>query len=173
MNPPSPIFIEPLDTARHDRAAFSSGVGQCDNFLRLTAGKLSKAGHTRVFVMTPDGVRIIGYYALNAHSIDYRELAAQFARDRPSSGFIPAVFIAMIAVDRNEQSKGYGGDLLADAFNRIAEAQRSIGVSIAMLDVLDDGDQAAVARRAALYAAYGFQPLAERPLRMWISVRGQ
>lgn len=115
----------------------------------------------------------MGYYALNAHSIDYRELAAQFARDRPSSGFIPAVFIAMIAVDRNEQGKGYGGDLLSDALNRIAEAQRSIGVSIAMLDVLDDGDETAVTRRAALYAAYGFQPLAERPLRMWISIRGQ
>jgi ribosomal protein S18 acetylase RimI-like enzyme len=169
-NPPTDI--EPLDTARHDRASFSSGVSQCGNFLRLTASKLTKAGHIRTFVMTPDGIKIIGFYALNAHSIDYRELPASFARDRLASGFIPAAFIAMIAVDKSERGKGYGGDLLADALRRIAEARRSLGVSIAVLDVLDDGDGEAVARRLALYASYGFQPLAERALRMWISVKG-
>jgi ribosomal protein S18 acetylase RimI-like enzyme len=170
--PPSPLFIEPLDASRHDRESFSSGVSQCDNFIRLTAGKLSKAGHTRVFVMTPDSRKIVGYYALNAHSIDYSELPSQFARDRPASGAIPAAFIAMIAVDRGEQGKGYGGDLLADALKRIAEARRSLGVSIALLDVLDDGDAASVKRRLALYASFGFRPLAERALRMWISVKG-
>ncbi len=172
MSPSAPVFVEPLDTARHDRVSFSSGVGQCDNFLRLTAGKLSKAGHTRVFVMTPDGQKIIGYYALNASSIDYRELPSPFARDRPASGFIPAAFIAMIAIDRAEQGKGYGGDLLANAFRRIAEAQQNIGLSVAVLDVLDDGDSEAVERRVRLYRSYGFQPFAERPLRMWISVKG-
>jgi ribosomal protein S18 acetylase RimI-like enzyme len=165
-------IIEPLDTARHDRASFSSGVSQCDNFIRLTAGKLSKAGHIRTFVMTPDGKKITGFYALNAHSIDYRELPAQFARDRPASGAIPAAFIAMIAVDASEQSKGYGGDLLADALKRIAEARMSLGVSIAVLDVLDDGDAKAVAQRLRLYRTYGFQTLDKHPLRMWVSVKG-
>jgi GNAT superfamily N-acetyltransferase len=169
-NPPTDI--EPLDTARHDRASFSSGVSQCDNFLRLTAGKLTKAGHIRTFVMTPDGIKIIGFYALNAHSIDYRELPASFARDRPANGFIPAAFIAMIAVDRSERGKGYGGDLLADALKRIAEARHSLGLSIAVLDVLDNGDEKAVERKLALYTSYGFQPFAARPLRMWISVKG-
>jgi ribosomal protein S18 acetylase RimI-like enzyme len=169
-NPPTDI--EPLDTARHDRASFSSGVSQCDNFLRLTAGKLTKAGHIRTFVMTPDGIKIIGFYALNAHSIDYRELPAQFVRDRPASGFIPAAFIAMIAVDKSEQGKGYGGDLLADALKRIAEARKSLGVSIAVLDVLDDGNEPAIARRVGLYRSYGFEAIAERSLRMWISLKG-
>jgi GNAT superfamily N-acetyltransferase len=171
--PDSPrMIIEPLDTARHDRASFSSCVSQCDNFIRLTAGKLGKAGHVRTFVMTQDGRKLAGFYALNAHSIDYRDLPSEFARNRPASGSIPAAFVAMIAVDKGEQGKGYGGDLLADALKRIAQAQQSVGVSIAVLDVLDDGDARAVARRLALYASYGFQPFAERPLRMWISVRG-
>jgi GNAT superfamily N-acetyltransferase len=163
-------IIEPLDTARHDRASFSSGVSQCDNFIRLTAGKLGKAGHVRTFVMTADGAKIIGYYALNAHSIDYRDLPSEFARNRPASGSIPTAFIAMIAVEKRQQGKGYGGDLLADALKRIARAQQSIGLSIAVLDVLDDGDSEGVARRLALYATYGFRPFAERPQRMWIPV---
>jgi ribosomal protein S18 acetylase RimI-like enzyme len=164
--------IEPLDTAKHDRAAFSSGVSQCDNYLRLTAGKLTRAGHVRMFVMTPDGHKIVGYYALNAHAVSYTELPSQFARDRPASGAIPVAFIAMIAVDATEQGKGYGADLLADALKRIAEARKSLGISIAMLDVLDDGDGTAIARRLALYRTYGFQALDELPLRMWVSVKG-
>lgn len=103
------MIIEPLDTARHDRASFSCGVSQCYNFIQLTAGKLTKAGHVRTFVMTQDGQKIIGFYALNAHSIDYLELPPQFARNRPASGSIPVAFIAMSAVDKEEQGEGYGG----------------------------------------------------------------
>ncbi|MGL4489200.1 MAG: GNAT family N-acetyltransferase [Rhizobiaceae bacterium] len=166
------LIIEPLDTTRHDRNSFSSGVKQCDNFLRLTAGKLGKAGHVRTFVLTQNGEDIIGYYALNAHSIDYMDLPTRFARDRPASGSVPAAFIAMIAVDQREQGKGYGGDLLTDALKRIAKASQSIGISVAVLDILDDGDITAVDRRLTLYKSYGFQPFANRPLRLWISVRG-
>jgi ribosomal protein S18 acetylase RimI-like enzyme len=169
----SPRFlIEPLDTLRHDRTTFSSGVSQCDNFIKFTAGKLVKAGHVRTFVMTPDGRKIAGFYALNAHCIDYQHLPERYAKDRPASGSIPAAFIAMIAVDADEQGKGYGGDLLADALKRIAEARKSLGVSIAVLDVLDDGDTVAVARRHGLYKSYGFESFAGQPLRMWISVKG-
>lgn len=164
------VTIEPLDPARHDRASFSSGVSQCDNFLRLTASKLSKAGHVRTFVLTADCKKILGYYALNAHSIDYQELAPSFAKHRPSSGSIPAAFIAMIAVDRSEQNNGYGGLLLADALKRIAKASQSLGISIMVLNVLDDGDEMAIKRRLALYKSYGFTPVANQPLRLWISL---
>jgi hypothetical protein len=127
---------------------------------------VSLVGHARIFVLKPDGHKITGFHALNAHSIDYRELPASFARDRPASGFIPAAFIAMIAAAKSEQDMGYGDDLLGDAMKRNAEARRSLDVSIA---VLDYGE--AMARRMTLYASDGFEPFAERALRMWISVR--
>lgn len=43
--------IEPLDPAKHDRAAFSCGITQVDNFFRRTANKLAKADNVRTFVM--------------------------------------------------------------------------------------------------------------------------
>ena len=58
---------------------------------------------------------------------------------RAGIGSMPEALIAMITVDRCGQSKRYGGCLLDDALKRIAEARRSLGVSIAVLDVLDDG----------------------------------
>ena len=63
-------LIEPFDPAKHDRAAFSCGVEQVDNYFRKTANKLAKAGHVRLFVMVaPDG-GLIGFYAINAHAVD-------------------------------------------------------------------------------------------------------
>lgn len=54
----------------------------------------------------------------------------------------------MVAMDKCEQGKGYSGGLLADALKPVAAARRSLGVSIAVLDVRDDGDARAVKRRA-------------------------
>ena len=62
--------IEPLDPARHDRAAFSCGINPVDNFFRKTANKPVKADTLRVFVMTSPEGELIGFYALNGHSIE-------------------------------------------------------------------------------------------------------
>ena len=63
------VFVEPLDTARHDRAGFSCGVESVDNFFKRTANKLASAGNLRVFVMTSAEGDVIGFYALNASSV--------------------------------------------------------------------------------------------------------
>lgn len=164
------FIIEPFDPNKHDRTAFSCGVEQVDNFFRKTANKLSKADNTRIYVMTSADGAVIGFYALNAHAVDYQDLPQKFARTRPSHGSIPAAFLSMIGVDQRYAGKGYGGDLLVDALFRIATAAQSIGIAVVILDVLDDGNVDLVARRKALYAKYGFQPLTSNPLRMFLPV---
>lgn len=163
------LLFEPLDPARHDRAAFSCGVAQIDNFLQRTAGKLALAGNSRVFVLAR-GNQIIGFYALNAHAIDYRELPARFARTRPGHGSIPVAYLSMIGVDRRYAGRGYGRGLLVNALRRIAMAADAIGVAMAILDVLDDGNAELVVRRKALYAGFGFEPLPANPLRLILPV---
>ncbi|MBB4953745.1 ribosomal protein S18 acetylase RimI-like enzyme [Agrobacterium vitis] len=166
---PKPV-IEPLDPAKHDRAAFSCGIAQVDNFIRKTANKLSKAGNLRVFVMTEDGKTIIGFYAINSHALDYSDLPAQFARTRPGHGSIPAAYISMIGRDQRFRGQSYGGDLLVDCLIRIAKAAESIGIAVIILDVLDCGDSERIARRIELYQGYGFQPLPSNPMRMFLPV---
>ncbi len=160
--------IEPLDPQRHDRAAFSCGVEQVDNFFKRTANKLAAANNLRVFVMTSPAGEVMGFYALNAHAVDYTELPDRYARTRPGHGSIPAAFISMIGVDRSHQGKGYGGDLLVDGLHRIAHAAASIGIAVVMLDVLDCGHPDRVARRKALYEGYGFTALPSNPLRLFL-----
>lgn len=161
-------IIEPLDPEKHDRAAFSCGLEQVDNFLKRTANKLAKADNLRVFVMTtPDG-DLIGFYALNAHAVDYTDLPGKFARSRPGHGSIPAAYISMIGVDQRHQSKGYGGDLLVDALTRITRIADDIGIALVMLDVLDCGNPVMVQKRKTLYASYGFAALSSNPLRLFL-----
>ncbi len=167
---PVAYTIEPFDPAKHDRAAFSCGVEQVDNYFQKTANKLAKADNVRLYVMVdPDGT-VIGFYALNAHAVQFAELPAKFARTRPSHGNIPAAYISMIGRDQKFRGGGYGGDLLVDALRRIAIAADAIGVAVVMLDVLDCGGPDRVARRKALYESYGFQSLASNPLRMFMAV---
>jgi ribosomal protein S18 acetylase RimI-like enzyme len=161
-------WIEPFDPARHDRTAFSCGVDAVDNFLKRTANKLAQADNLRLFAMTDVAGALIGFYALNAHAIDYADLPARYARTRPGHGSLPAAYISMIGLDARHQGHGYGGDLLVDALTRIAQAAEAIGIAVVILDVLDDGDAGQVARRKSLYDGYGFQPLASRPLRLFL-----
>lgn len=162
--------IEPLDPARHDRAAFSCGIEQVDNFFKRTANKLAKADNVRVFVLTTADQDLIGFYALNAHSIDYAELPAKYARIRPGHGNIPASYISMIGVDERFAGQGFGGDLLIDALERIARVADEIGLAVVVLDVLDCGNLKLVEKRLRLYKSYGFQPLPSKGLRLFLPI---
>lgn len=161
-------IIEPFDPEKHDRTAFSCGIEQVDNFFKKTANKLSKSGNLRLWLMTDAKGGLIGFYAINAHSVDYQDLPPRYARTRPGHGQIPAAYISMIGVDQGVQGKGYGGDLLIDCLGRLAQASQALGVAVVMLDVLDCGDPEKVQRRLALYRGYGFEPLASNPLRLFL-----
>lgn len=160
--------IEPFDPARHDRTAFSCGVDQVDNFFRKTANKLVKADNLRVFVMVAALGQVIGFYAINAHRIDYAELPEKYARNRPRHGSIPAIYISMIGVDARFAGHGYGGDLLADCLIRIARIADDLGVAVVMLDVLDCGNPELVEKRKRLYMGYGFMSLPTNDMRLFL-----
>ena len=158
-------IVEALDPDRHDREGFGCGIGGIDNYFKRTANKLARGDNVRVFVMVesrPSGVetpsRVIGFYAVNAHAVSYRELPRRYARTRPSHGNIPAAFIAMMACDREFQGRRFGGVLLANALARIVRAGDEIGISVAMLDVYD-GTPEMVARRKGFYKRFGFEEL--------------
>lgn len=160
--------IEPFDPDRHDRSGFTCGVEQVDNYFKKTASKLNKADNVRLYVMISDSGDIAGFYAINAHAVDYAELPKRYARTRPGHGSIPAAYISMIGRSTDYRGRGVGGDLLIDALRTIAQASEQIGLSIVMLDVLDCGDAERTENRKALYEAYGFQALESDPLRLYL-----
>lgn len=170
VDPEPKYTIEPLDPDKHDRAVFSCGVEQVDNFFKKTANKLSKADNLRVFVMSQSDGTVIGFYAMNAHSVDYQELPKKFSRDRLRHGNIPAAYISMSGRDKKFRGSGFGGDLLVDCLNRILRVSDDLGIAVVMLDVLDCGNPEFVAKRRALYIEYGFQPLPSNNLRLFLPI---
>lgn len=166
-----PLKFEPFDPEKHDRTAFSCGVDQVDNYFRKTANKLQKAGNVRVSVLLGADEQLLGFYAVNAHSVDYSELPKKYSRTRPSHGSIPGAFISMIGVDQRFQGNGLGGILLVDALKKLARASETLGIAVVLLDVLDCGDQEATNRRLALYTGYGFTELESAPLRLFLPIQ--
>lgn len=166
----APFTIQPFDPKTHDRTAFSCGVPQIDNYLKLTAKKGTKADVVRIWVVIDEQNKIVGFYGINMHALDVKEMPASYKKKAMKHGLLPAAFIAMIGVDEKKQSNGLGSALLADALNRIARASYEIGTCVIMLDVFDDGDVDAVTRRKNYYESFGFTPLPDQPLRLFMPV---
>lgn len=166
----APFTIQPFDPKTHDRAAFSCGVPQIDNYLKLTAKKGTKADVVRIWVVIDTENNIVGFYGINMHAIDVKEMPASYKKKAMKHGLLPAAFIAMIGVDEKCQGNGLGSALVADALDRIARASEEIGTCVIMLDVFDEGDVDAVTRRKSYYESFGFAPLPNQPLRLFIPV---
>ncbi len=168
---PQQISILPLNPEKHDRASFSCGIARLDNFLKRSARKHQAADFTRVWVATEDGRdKILGYYALNAHSLEGEDFPSSLTKHAPRSGSIPAVYLSMIAVDRRYQGCGIGSILLGNVLKRAQDAANQIGLKAVVLDVIEDGGPDMTEKRQAFYQAMGFQPLPTRSLRMFISI---
>jgi len=67
----SPLHIQLLDKALHDRANFDCGVDALNEFLAKQARKEQESGCCVCFVATEmaDSKKIIGYYTLSSASI--------------------------------------------------------------------------------------------------------
>lgn len=61
--------IEPFDPKLQDRTAFSCGVTQIDNYLKLKAKKGGKADMIRIWVALDDATCILGFYGINMHFV--------------------------------------------------------------------------------------------------------
>ncbi len=162
----APLDIRAFDKALHDRGAFSCGVEAMDRWFRQSISDRIRANRLRVWCATRGGKAVLGFYALQAHSVRCDEAGALQTRlDRQE---IPAIYLNALAVDLRSQGQGLGGVLLADAVVRSIGIAEQIGCAALVLDVLRD---AHFEQRRAFYLAHGFRPLSEvRPERMYLAI---
>jgi GNAT superfamily N-acetyltransferase len=159
------LRIEPLDRQIHDRAAFHSGVDRVDNFLQKTANRQQEEELTRVYVACLDReIEVVGYYALNSHSIDVTTLPEAMRKKLPRYPTISAIYLSVIGFSADHQGKGGGHFLLMDALRKCAEAADIIGAHFVVLDSLNE-------RAAKLYREIGFIDLPNHEPRMLLNMR--
>lgn len=156
---PAPI-IEPLDTGRHERDGFRSGVAALDRYLTAQAGQDARRRVAAPFVLVlPPSPAVIGYYTLCNASVVAAGLPAAVTKRLPRYPMLPATLLGRLAVDERHRGAGFGTLLLLNALHR---ALRNEVASLAVL--VDAKDEAA----AEFYRRHEFRPLPDQPRRMFL-----
>lgn len=153
------LAIEPLGP-QHDRASFTCGEPQLDDWLRQRAGQDEKRNLARVFVMN-DADGVVGFYSLSSHTFALTDIPANLAKKLPRYDAIPAALIGRLARADRARGQQVGETLLLDAIGRTLAAAHAVAVHSILADAKNE-------RAAAFYARYGFKALPLRPSRMFL-----
>ena len=160
MTEPNRLVVEPLGQ-RHDRLSFSCGLPELDRYLVRQAGQDVRRRIARVFVCTDrDADTVLGFYTLSALSVDLGSLPEELSRKLPRHP-VPCVLLGRLAVDASAHGRGLGRMLLADAVKRIMAAGETVAMHAVIVDAANEG-----AKR--FYEAFGFTPLRDAPMRLFL-----
>lgn len=156
------LIVSTLDKAVHDRAAFSCGQDELDDFLKTKAAKHQGQRVSRTFVLTDDAEprRILGFYTLSNCHIARENLTPEEAKLLPRHP-VPAVLLARLAIAADQQRNGHGRRLLMDALKRTAVISKESGVYALVVDAKDD-------QAKTYYEKHGFVPIANRPMMRYL-----
>jgi GNAT superfamily N-acetyltransferase len=158
------VAIEPLGK-HHDRAGFSCGQPELDDWFRHRASQDEKRHVARVFVaLDPESSAesaVIGFYSLSSLSLSLEDLPEEIAHKLPRYDAIPAALIGRLARAERVRGQGVGELLLADAIRRILVAGRSIAVFAIVVDAKGE-------RAVDFYKTFGFHPFPLRPQRLFL-----
>lgn len=152
----------PLDTRRHDRAGFHSGVVALDDYLHQRAAQHVLKGIATVQVLVDDEApqTILGYYTLSAAALDSAALSDR-ERLRLPRYPIPCFRLGRLACRADRRGEGLGRLLVACAIERCLAAKRQVAAYALLVDAKDD-------KAAAFYRHYGFTPCAGQPLTLYL-----
>ncbi len=153
------LRFERCDKTRHQRDLFDCGIAALNDYLKTKLNQQMKRGVTVGYVLAaPDG-RIAGYVTLSAG-----ELAVGIIPD--GHGFpvklpLPTTLVGRLAVDKQYQGRGLGGDLLIHAIRIAVETAEQVASAVIEVDVINE-------RAQAFYAHYGFARLPDDALHMYL-----
>ncbi len=140
----------------HDRAAFDCGNSTINEWLKRIAGQHEKRNLAVTYVLVNDGSPVVlGYYTLSCHAVEFDLLPAEFSKGLPNSA-MPVSIVGRFAIDSRLQGKGFGRDLMINAFLRCLSRSSQIGLRAVGLHAIDD-------RAKAFYLKLGFIPLLDSP----------
>ena len=160
------LRFEPLDRKRHDRAAFSCEQELLDRYLKERASQEIKKRVAAVYVLTPDGKTIAGYYTLSQYAIEAGELPPELIQQLhlPKYEKLPATLLGRLARSKQFKGRGLGELLLMGALKRALEHSRNIASVAVVVEAIDEGAR-------AFYRQYGFIDIPNHPNRLFLPMK--
>ena len=151
-------------TEDHDRAGFDCGVEPLNRYLKEIARQHEAKGISKTYVLVAedDPATIAGYFTLTFCQIDTSKLPPKAAKKLPKQ--IPAMRLGRLAVSQTRQRQGIGQMLLSGAFQKVERASEIAGGIGLFVDAKDE-------QAAAYYCQFGFVPLADSPLTLFLPIQ--
>jgi predicted GNAT family N-acyltransferase len=159
-----PTFrFEPLDKKKHDRAAFSCEQESLDKYVKERATQEIKKRVAAVYVLTPNGKTIAGYYTLSQYAVEAGRLPPELVQQLhlPKYDKLPATLLGRLARSKEFKGRGLGELLLMGALKRALEHSRNIASVAVVVDAIDENAR-------AFYRHYGFIDIPNRPNRLFM-----
>lgn len=155
-----PIVIERL-TALHQRAGFDCGELALDEFLQRQAGQLARRGIGKTYVaLADDGVTLVGFVTLSVGQMETARLPQHLKLPRYP---IPLLRIGRMAVDRAQQGRGIGQQLMSFSLQLALEFSQKVGLYAVLVDAKHD-------KAKAFYEGLGFTSTLDDPLCLYLAV---
>jgi len=154
------LIIEPLGP-NHDRAAFSCGKDQLDDYLKKQARNSVEKNLVAVFILTPDRKKIAGYYTLSSYAVITKDIPDEIAKKLTRMNEVPATLIGRLARSLEFRGAGLGEILLVDALKRAAKQSSIVASWAVIVDAKDD-------EAALFYKRYGFIQFPTKSHRLFI-----
>jgi ribosomal protein S18 acetylase RimI-like enzyme len=146
----------------HKRSDFTCGNERIDRYFRETVSQDVKRSYATCFVAREIATdRVAGFYTLSSSNVPLTEVPEALAVKLPRYPAVPAVLIGWLGRHSDYRGLGLGEALLFDAIRTVATAP--IGAHAIFADAVDED-------AAAFYAAFGFTPLAGRPLTLYLPI---
>ena len=158
--------FEPLDKKKHNRAAFSCEHESLNAYLKERANQEVKKQVAAVYVLTPDGKTVAGYYTLSQYSIEPGDLPPDLIQKLrlPKYDRLPASLLGRLARAKEFKGQGIGELLLMDALKRALQLSLHIASVAVVVDAIDEN-----ARQ--FYQRYGFINVPDRPHSLFIPMQ--
>ena len=153
-----------FDPAIHDRAGFTCGVPELDDYLHRFAAQHRRKGISTVFVLTDPAAPnvILGYYTLSAAQVDVGRLIDADRKKLPRFP-VPCFRMGRLACRADRQGEGLGKLLIGCAVNRCLQAQ----MQVAAFALIVDAKSLAAER---FYRLYGFTPCVDSPMTLYLQL---
>lgn len=164
--PPQLKFrIEPLN-ANHDRAAFSCEHERLSLYLKQQAGQDVRKRVAAVYILTPNGKTVAGYYTLSQYAVDAGELPERRTKKLhvPKYDKLPATLLGRLARSVDFRHSRLGEILLMGALKKALDHSRNIASFAVVVDTKDE-------RAAQFYQRYGFIEFPDHRNRLFIPMR--
>lgn len=153
-----------LDSRRHDRQAFTSGIRELDEYLQRFAVQQSKKGINvvRVLVDTDTPRTILGYYSLSAAQVDAVQWDERTQQKLPRYP-VPCFRLGRLAVHTAHHGRGLGRVLIGCVVERCLEARKHVAAYALVVDAKGESAK-------AFYEHYGFTSCRGNPMTLYLSL---